>query len=491
MSLLEASPTLVQQHRDYQANLFVNRHDEIETVENKIRLVQSDQTVSDSIINYWGVGGIGKTWILRRLNDKFAYHDMHQDKYPTFALLFDFRNYDEKNLLVNFTKNLATQTLDQLASSPDFTTPMRQNLEDIQISKRERLEELAEAILGISQNFTPLILLDHTEIVEKASPELWEEIEKLFLEPIVSTGKVVVVVAGRRQIPRWRRFEVRRRVMESEKSQIKPFDKQGVNKQLARLDDSISADILYPYTAGNPQFVDAFARHIQLWKEKTETPVIDQEWINEHNNSLLKVLQLSKKELTQSVPTRLYQPFLSVISLRYYRLEAMRYMMTKQNQDFQSKPDSLYLQFVRDLAQETEIVWWDRARRAYVTSQVARKLINQTRYLEAPKEYMLFHNYALEMYWQWAQETPKTSDEFIIEILYHHAIICEVEKDINCLREQTAEVLKFTGDSLTTERILVLRNQIERDNELLELYSDEFRDELLGKLEELLNLRAG
>jgi hypothetical protein len=261
-------------------------------------------------------------------------------------------------------------------------------------------------------------------------------------------------------------------------------------KQLEKLNYSIPADLLYTYTAGNPQFVDAFAQHIQAWKEKTQASVIDNKWISQHNKSFLDVLHLTEKELTKDVPNRLKQPLLSVAPLRFYRLEAMRYMLAKQNQTFQSEPDSLYLQYVRDLDQETEIVWWDRGRRAYVTSQVVRKLINRAKFLESRTDYISSHNHALEMYWQWAKEAPKTSDEFIIEILFHHANICEAQKDDRCLQQETEKVLEFARDNLNAERILVLQKQIEGDNELLEMYSNELRDELIGRVDSLLKSRV-
>lgn len=471
---------MIQHHRSYDPKLFVNRQPEIEKVQKRVRLAQSERTVSDSIINYWGVRGIGKTWILRHLEHKFSYHVPSQEKHPSFTLFFEFQ---ENELIEKFVNNLANQIISQL--STDAPQLVRKKLEGTQITGN--LEELAEGILELSKKFTPLILLDNTEQV---STELWEQIEKLFFEPIVSTGRVLVILAGRRQIPRWRRFEVRRRLMESDKSQIRPFDKEDVLKQVENRKVSIPVELLYPYTAGNPHLVDALVQYIQEQTRGSGKPRIDKSWINHHKQGILEVLQVIEKELTKGVSQRLKQPLLAVAPLRFYRLEAMRYMLAMQKPEFEAQPDSLFLQFLRDLDQETEIVWWDRGRRAYVTSEVVRRLLNRVRYLEATQEYISAHSHALRMYSQWMSESPKTSDEFIIEILFHHASICELKKDVQCLREETAKALEFARDNLNTERILVLQKQIEGDSELLELYSDELREELLDTVENLLNSRV-
>jgi hypothetical protein len=483
MAAPDANLISVQKHRPYEAQLFVNRQDEIRAIHDRIRLAQSAQAVSESVINYWGVGGIGKTWILQHLNDKFSYQSPTEEKRPSFTVFFEFQKTAEANVIEQFAQGLARRILDQL--SAHISQSVRRRLEAIQTSSN--LEELANVILGLSKDFTPLILLDNAENI---SPDLWDEIERQFFEPLVSTGKVLVVVAGRRQVPRWRRFEVRRRAMDSEKSQIKPFDKQGVLKQLERLNVSITTDLLYPYTAGNPHIVDIFVRYIQSLTESSENIVIDKQWVSKHNQDLLRVLQLSKEELIKDVPKRLRQILLAVAPLRFYRLEAMRYMLGKQNSDVQREPDSHILQFLRDLDQETEIVWWDRGHRAYVTSEVVRKLIDRANYIQDAQAYITSHNHAITMYWDWAKDSPKTSDEFIIEILFHEASICEVSNDLICLQSKFVEVLDFARDNLGSERLLVFQKQIEGDSELLDLLPEKLRGEIVHRLEDLLNSRA-
>jgi hypothetical protein len=481
MSLLTANPIFVQNHRPYQEDLFVNRQDEVEKITDKIRLLQAEQPVSQSVINYWGIEGIGKSWLLNFLKDKFSYsRNIIYNKIPTFAVLYNFRDMDAGDGLSRFARDVSSQVLEQLKSVlPSEAKPRLESA-----NKSGNLEVLSDSILVLTKNFTPLILLDHADNVPAGT---WDEIEKTLFEPIVTTGRVLIVVAGRRQMPRWKRFEVRRRLMEAHNSQIKPFDKQGVIRQVEKRHVPISADLLYPYTAGNPHIVDAFVQNIQEWTKDSEKVRIDKNWIEENKKSFLDVLQLSESELTRGVAGRLRQPLFAVVPLRFFRLEAMRHMLIGQNAKFKSEPEGYFLQLVRSLDQETEIVWWEREKRAYVTSEVVRKLINRSKYLEAPRDYEASHKQAFEMYQQWADDSPKTSDEFIIEMLFHHASICEVKNDAGCLRSEVDTILNFARANLSVERRDTLHKLIKDDIELLDLFPDEERAYLLEKVESLVN----
>lgn len=485
MQAIQTNINLIRKHRLYEPNLFVNRQGEIDLVQKKIQLAQSNQPVSETVINFWGTRGIGKTWILKQLKNKFSYQPFGKEKYPTFSLFFEFSDIPNKNILQILAKDLASQIVTQLSASHSATLKLQ--LDHIMASGN--MEELADVIFELSKNFIPLILLDNTERVQ---PESWEEIERQLFEPIISTGRTFIVVSGRRQVPRWRRFEVRRRVLEPDKSQVRPFDKQAVTNQIKNRKFSIPINSLFPYTAGNPHLVDTLLQHIQAWqgvdKKKTK---IDVSWLNKHQSGILKVLQVIEndlfKNIKKSMMGRLKPALIAVAPLRFYRLEAMRFMLTIGNKKSKNQPDGHYLDLVRDLDQETDMVWWDRERRAYVTSEVVRKLINRRRLLENQKEFISSHENALEMYRLWTNEAPRTSEEFIVEMLFHYASLFEVTKNVSRLRSSFKDVLQLAG-KLTAERMLILQKQIGGDRELIDLLPEKLYTDLCQQVESLLKI---
>jgi hypothetical protein len=467
-----------KQHLIYEPNLFVNRQREIDIVENKIRLVQSDQTVSEAVINFWGSSGIGKTWILKQLKNKFSFHPSVENKYPTFTLFFEFSNSQSKNIVEKLAKSLANQITNQLSLS--LPSPIRSQIENAAASGS--IEDLADLILELSKNFISLILFDNTENVQA---EVWEEIERQFFEPIISTGRTLVIVSGRRQVPRWRRFEVRRRVMEPNQSQVRPFDKRAVTNQIKNRKVSIPASSLFPYTAGNPHLVDTLLNNIQTWKQVEKKTKIDDIWLHAHQADLLKVLKAAEHEFLNKIEPRLKRPLIAVASLRFYRLEAMRFMLTNGNIKDKDQPDGYYLGIVRELDQETDVVWWDRERRAYVTSEVVRKLINRRQLLENRDRFISSHKCALEMYRSWANEFPRTSEEFLVEMLFHYASIFEVTKNVSNLRSNFMETLQMAS-KLITDRLVILQKQIDIDRELMDLLPEKLYEELHQQVEALL-----
>ena len=481
METIQTNINLIRKHRLYEPNLFVNRQGEIDLVQEKIQLAQSSESVSETIINFWGTRGIGKTWILKQLKNKFSYQPLGKEKYPTFALFFEFSDIQNKDILEILKKDLASQIVTQL-SAASLSTALKLQLDHVVTSGN--IEELADVIFELSKNFIPLILLDNTERVQS---EIWEEIERQFFEPIICTGRTFIVVSGRRQVPRWRRFEVRRRVLEPDKSQVRPFDKLAVTSQIKNRKFSIPVNSLFPYTAGNPHLVDTLIQHIQTWQDVEKKKKIDVSWLEAHQSGILKVLQVAENDLLKKIDNRLRSSLVAVAPLRFYRLEAMRFMLTTKNKKSKNQPDGYYLNLVRDLDQETDVVWWDREHRAYVTSEVVRKLINRRQLLENKKEFITSHENALEMYRLWTNESPRTSEEFIVEILFHYASLFEVNRNASKLRLNFNDALQLVGN-LTSDRMIILQKQIDGDRELMDLLPEKLYDELRQQVESLLKI---
>lgn len=321
----------------------------------------------------------------------------------------------------------------------------------------------------------------------KGSAEAWEEIERFLIEPLISTGHILVVVAGRRQIPRWRRFEVRRRVMDTQKSRIHPFSKEDVLKQVASRHYRLPVNLLYPYTAGNPHLVEAIARNFETWADINEQAQYDQAWLDSHHSSLLAILRPSKERLLEYVSPALRQVLEAISPLRFYRLEALRYMLVAQDQASATDPDGYFLGLVRELDAKTEVAWWDREHRAYITSEDVRQIMNRVQLLADPSLYTTRHQLALQMYRKWAEEYPPASEEFVLEIWFHSASLYLADRNLERTRAEIVNALAFAGE-LNSDRLMVLQKQFEADTELAELLPDPLQEELTMRVGELLEV---
>ncbi len=456
---------LVLHPRPYQPSSFVDRV-ELETIRRKIRQAQTEDIIVEPVVNFWGVGGIGKTWLLRHLQHTYRYlATPSSETRTTFALYYTFDKAPSGASLPDLTKSLTKQILSQLSailSKEDSSTLIQAN----NIGGDNKA--LINVLRKLSQRFVPLILLDDTEKIDSTN---WAELEQEFIEPLVSSSRVLLVIAGRRRAPRWRRFEVRRRAMEPDETKIRPFSKDQVVKQIEQQDYQVPVDLLFSYTAGNPLLVDAITNNIGTL---TKGKGADEKWLGKHKDDLLSpILQTYEEHLLENVPVHLREVLEAVSQLRSYRLEALRFMLATQNTQAETRSEGYYLSLLRDLEQQTEVVWWSHGRRAYETDSTIRRVMNRRLLLQDKEEYIKRHRQALEMYWNWARDYPEASEDFIIEIWFHLASLYQADEDQSTLQTETKQALRFAQKSLTSDRRLVLHNQLEKgDLELIELLPD-------------------
>lgn len=456
----------------YDRSQFVDRNDELQMVEQKIRTLQRDELLVEPIINFWGVKGIGKTWLLRHLQDTFSF-DPQAAGQTTFAILYPF--YEPPIRLDEVVRELAFSTLTQL--DPKLTDVERADLE--RAAKSGRASTLVSAIHTLSKRFVPLILLDNAEVVGKAD---WERIEKELIEPIVSKNRVLLIVAGQRQVPRWKKFEVRRRLVEPDKSQVRPFNKAGITTLLEKREYQIPVDELYPYTAGSPLLVDVIARYILSCAEQTE---VDKRWLESNRNKLLPALRAAEEDLLAGVEDkpRLHDAIATLAPLRFYRVEALQWMLERRSGATDYSEVDCYNTLL-DLDEETDIVWWNRALRAYETSTIIRRVLNQRTFIEDRDGYIAQHRQAQTMYWEWAEKYRDASEDFLVEVVFHQASVYSATNDPNELQASIDKALEFARSYLTLDRFIILRRQIKGDDELLDQLPVKMRDYMLQTLEE-------
>src|SRR5438093_11087705 len=93
MIMLPIAPVkvdLIRYPRSYQTDLFINRTREAEAIRKNVEQAQTGQSVTNPIVNFWGVSGSGKTWLLRHLQEYYNYRTGISALRPTFTLLHRF-----------------------------------------------------------------------------------------------------------------------------------------------------------------------------------------------------------------------------------------------------------------------------------------------------------------------------------------------------------------------------------------------------------------
>jgi len=463
--------------RNYRRREFTGRVHELNLVSERVQRTRGGEIADVQLINFWGVRGVGKTWLLNHLCDLYTHHpeSVAPGLKATICLFFCF--FEPKLSIEEIIHNFVEQIRDQVP--PIQLAPYLERIESIKA--HPDLAEFVCLLQALSEQFAPVILFDNADQI----PNEWETLEQDLVEPLLTTNRVFFVVAGRRQVPRWRRFEVRRRVMEADQTEITPLSEKDVSALLHVLDFSqVPASIFMEYTAGNPKLV--YDLYTFLKKNASFTA---SGWIDQHREELLQILETSQNELVGHIPFELNTVLMKVFSLRYFRLEALRYMLESGDK----KSDVYYLGLLRRMEGESNVIVWDRKQRAYVINQIVRQVINRHQLLRDRRyhslEYQTAHQRALEMYTKWAQSTPATSEDLILEIWYHLASLYWINQDQSYL-DTITEYLEFAGKNLTNERFLILEEQFKRDAELRQILPGHLEHSITQQLVDRLSTQS-
>jgi hypothetical protein len=454
----------------YQLDLFVNRIDELSIVNQQIQQIAQAHVQTSSvepIINFWGVRGIGKTWLLYHLYDLYSYGSVTSSApatatYPTLALLYSFSGQTTAPLLEHITSQLADNTIRQMASA--LTADEQNQL--AHASATGNIDDLVVALLSLSQRFVPLILLDNTEQVSQAD---WGVIEPRLIEPLALSGQILIIVAGQRPI-RFRRFEVRRRCLIPEKSHVRAFDLQYTRRQVSQRAPKISADVVFLHSMGNPHLTDILA---QLMFKQVGGALVQP--------NVISVLRQGEAEMLADIPTNvvlegvatdLRNILYHLAPLRQYRVEALRLMCQFLSA---ALSDSYCLRVLQTLGSYSEVVRWDRNLRAYTTDTTVRRIINQRQILEDPRAYATQHRRAHDMYQDWASQSPMVSEDFIVEMMFHLGSVFQATGDSNQLQVAASSVRNLANTHLTPTRLAHYRSMMLLDNEIINLFPSSLR----------------
>ncbi|HIP73978.1 MAG TPA: ATP-binding protein, partial [Anaerolineae bacterium] len=413
----------------YRQKLFVNRKKHLQWIRGMIKQIQSGRIAESPIVNIWGVRGIGKSWLISHLQQLYQHDGSFPDELsptPTFTLFYRFPKEQVSQIdNEDFVDIFLTQIQKQLQQ---FFFPYEQAAFEQAGTDRE-IASLTNLLAILSERFVPVILLDQTESVF----DDWARLEKSFIEPLAMTNRVVFVIAGRRPIPEWLRFETRRRVAPLDLSRLNGFTKEDIREQINRLSGRFpDIDDIYKWSATSPRI----ARELLKESERRlgKDLITSATWKQHQSEILPPVYQAAVAYLFEGIPDRLIKVLKAVSALRYYRLEGIRHMLTLQKEEEQ--PYNYYLKLIRSLEQNTEYVWWNRERRAYTTSRVVRSLLNQEQLLTNSGLFVQQHQQAIEMYEGWVNEYPEASEDFILEIWFHRANIFTVTEDAEALEQE-------------------------------------------------------
>ena len=472
---------------------FTNREEELKAVAYRLGILHGGGGVFQCVVNFYGIPGIGKTTLLAEL-----FHRAQTGRWngyqlaPTPSALTDlagdraFLNPHQggPEVLAHQMRQLKQQTgqydaefFKALKAFRALEVPDPYD-EETWYTFRQKAKRVADAFSlyvyrhAKQQKQPAMLLFDNSE---ELPVEAFDWLEYEVFSPLVQTDRIMLAVAGRRPV-RWKRFEVRRRVL---LRKLHPPEKhEELVKQQApswsRLADNI-IKLTFGYPWGNQAVVEALE---QLGKPQAIEPAD----FERYRPELLRRLttEVVEDRLLADVAPDLRRAFHIIAPLRQFDVTTLRAVLPEfaPNQ-FEGRGGNYFLLMLNRLV-DTALVEWSAKRKAYVLDDTLRRILALDLETRDAELSLRIHQRAAELYRRWLEEVPESRSTYLVEWLYHCAQALRLQgKDQPEIAPKVQQALQAVLDrfyrqaAMEDDRLLDsasrLVNELERDAELTTL----------------------
>lgn len=470
----------------YHSEEFANREDELDPVDERMYEGLWGRKIPQPVVIYWGVNGIGKSWLLHHLAHKYRFPLCERPpgaRKDPFSALTDFK--DEFSLTLEgwgqLLSTMVTQVADQLdgriAPAAKALTAFRQAAEAVSAG-RGTLDELAEHFTAfintLSDEFVPLLLFDSMEVLEEEYPDHFYWFEEHIVAPLVRYDQVLTAFAARRELRHWRQFEVRRRIR---RVPLDPFSREDIQEQFKKAqirDFALVGNVIYPYTFGHPYA--AWYLQSQLEALRPPSEPFDQRFVAARHPEVAAALGEIEEWLLEPLPVKLRTQLRQASVLRKFHINSLRFILAEllEDETYSKRSDSFFLDLIGQMV-VTNLVRYSSAHQGYIADRTVRRLLNLRVQLQEPDEYRRRHTKALELYKNWTNRLPENCGGFLIEAIFHTTARARANGWPPEAAWQEIETLlnkALQPDKFDLEGADFLVEELRRDDELQEMLSE-------------------
>jgi hypothetical protein len=373
-------------------SIFVDREQEIEFINNKIKALKNRQRLFEFMVILWGIPGMGKTRLLKQVVNT-------AEKEGITALLIDCQNEQDSLCWVQ-------EIADRFFQGDKY---LRQWTNDNAIT-----DSFIEKFLESLESRPFVLLFDNVHWLDKVSQGI---LETILLKTIPNhNNQLLIVVAGRLEI-RWDSFELRRRSL---LHTLTSFPKSEHHKLLSYPHNSVLGDKVFSVTRGYPlasALTSDWLKQLRVSaNDLTESNFVDYEQalVIELSNKIIKTYILNGIEGEQN---QLVYKLLRYLSpLRRFDEVIIVDVLTKLGGDFVNIDVLSSRAYIRLLAAKTYLIKWDRVRQAYAIDEPVRLLLNLELKYNSLQELITIH----DVMRKWYQSKSQTV-LYLIEQIFHSA----------------------------------------------------------------------
>lgn len=473
--------------RPYDPGAFANREDALREIESRVIEGQDGKEIRQSVMLAWGLHGVGKSWFLQHIEHSYALKKRTNHRKGVFAVLADFGKYGStQEGLFDILGGIVAQIESGFQSLIDPYADEVRAFWRATSGDSPDGEALAgrfvDLINALSEDYVPILLFDSLENVEAEHFEFFTWFEENVWAPLARWDRVILVLASRREIRRFRQWEVRRRLKKLPLSSFSPKD------TIKQIGNEPVGTMLYSYTNGHP-FANWRVFH-GLEQLLADGQPFNEAFLQDRNTAeTIKLLLTAVKDwlLVDVKDPALARRLEVVATLRYFHIRSLQLLLAdvEENAALSKKSDVYFQRLIGDMS-ETNLVRWSMQWHGYEVDSTVRHIFNRTLVLQNDAEYVRRHKAALDLHANWIEEVPWNSDRALIEATYHLGAIVKAKPEfLKKAREELTTLLTLVLGSeptkLDLERIDTLSQLIEKDEELQDT-SPPLYDMLVGRV---------
>ena len=450
----------------------VDRDQQIGEVEKRLNAIRLGQTVFDSILEWYGIPGIGKTTLAQGAIAGLC----EKKKIPFACLDFDPKKNDKASKIPGEPILLLEDILEGIGTGApiDFEQAVKKYRqapdEDLRAEREKKvLQEFLHHVYRLLENDPVVLIFDTTDKVE---PDVAAWVEENVISPLCLKGKCLVIWTGR--FPqRWRRFEVRRRVVSS---RLDPLPREATVEQVG----PIEVDV-YRFTFGHPMGNERLSEAISRFEKEKQT-FGERDLINVVNRVI-------DEYVMQGILPELNAACRALAVVRQFDVIILRRILSEFVSHF--KDIDAYLKVIGQLT-ETSLVEWDAVRKGYALDETLRHILALHLRLNQPERYSAINEVASKIYDEWIERVRENRSVYVLERLYHQASIAgsRGETQSYIADKLHGELQGYLGKyyrdgdrEFAISSATQLYQEMRRDNELREIVGEQG----FSRLEETVN----
>jgi hypothetical protein len=418
---------------------FVNREDEMRLIDDAFHALQNQKEflLQTPILDFFGVEGIGKTAILRQIEQRCKKQSQHYiwvdaSKTPP-------------------THHISHAIIEQVGNYAARTS--------YQLEREDLLQQSINATQALLEQGTAVLLLD---AVDASNDEVVRWIEAL-LRDVIEDNKLFVVLTSKRGLLFNHERTVARKLTTW---QLHPFNQTSCDMYLDSLTTKLSSEIrsyIFDWTRGYPLAMEVMAHAIIDRKLDPRKKTDRQTLLN-----IITQRVIEQGVLANIIPSERaeYQTALTLLSQpRRFNLVIMQDLIERFEPTLKRDSSIAYMGLPREISQATNVLSWNMLRAGYAIDTSVRSIFILKSKIEHPERHTEIHNFLARLNKKFADDFPGTTDHtrYLREFLYHRA---QIESQQNMLQQLEQTVGQIINEPL--EFFQQFYEEFRQDDELKE-----------------------